>query len=397
MSSSTTPATQTRREEYTPYGETSFGSFARKRYRFTGQERDEESGLAYHSARYLHPALGRFTSVDPANENYPGWSSFCYALANPLRFTDPGGEGPEEDAKAAQASYEAHMKGIEGLAKDAADTADNITAQREHIKRLEGMVEREVPGAERNLSGAKDTLKFLEKKAKEIPAKLRGAIEWLDKEASDLYKAGHNFEATGLYDPAAREAARNRVTAVKTRMTDAEQRLSGLVKAKKGVTPWKSESKTTTPRGGGPQGGGGQGGGQPGGGLGSRFVNFFKKLIPWGKKIVSGAKSVVSAGAKYFGLLLGAIDLAGAESTTDLLNRASRLAIGAMGAEIGLKVCAPAGPLAQAACGTLGGLIGVFAPEIAAAGRYVARKAVSFGAALWKPALSLNELRALMK
>jgi RHS repeat-associated protein len=391
-------ATLTRREEYTPYGETSFGSFARKRYRFTGQERDQESGLAYHSARYLHPALGRFTSVDPAHENYPGWSSFCYALANPLRFTDPGGESPEEDAAAARASYDAHVKGIEGLAKDAADTADNITAQREHIKRLERMVERELPGAEGNLSGAKDTLKFLEKQAKEIPAKLRGAIEWLDKEAKELYRAGHNFEVTGLYDRAAREAAGNRVTAVKARMTDAEQRLSGLVKAKKGVTPWKSESKTTPPRGGGPQGGGGvQGGGPQGSGLGSRFVNFVKKLIPWGKKIASGAKSVISVGAKYFGLLLGAIDLAGAESTTDLLNRASRLAIGAMGAEIGIKVCAPGGPLAMAACGTLGGLIGVFAPEIAAAGRYVARKAASFGAALWKPALSLNELRALTK
>src|SRR5579859_7655168 len=33
------------REEYLPYGETSFGSFARKRYRFTGKERDEESGF----------------------------------------------------------------------------------------------------------------------------------------------------------------------------------------------------------------------------------------------------------------------------------------------------------------------------------------------------------------
>ena len=48
-SSSTTPATSTNREEYTPYGETSFGSYARKRYRFTGKERDEESGLGYHA------------------------------------------------------------------------------------------------------------------------------------------------------------------------------------------------------------------------------------------------------------------------------------------------------------------------------------------------------------
>ncbi|HVH12413.1 MAG TPA: hypothetical protein VM759_05145, partial [Longimicrobium sp.] len=40
------------REEYLPYGETAFGSFARKRFRFTGKERDGESGLSYHGARY---------------------------------------------------------------------------------------------------------------------------------------------------------------------------------------------------------------------------------------------------------------------------------------------------------------------------------------------------------
>ena len=47
------------REEYTPYGETCFGSFASKRYRFTGKERDAESGLSYHGARYFAPWLGR--------------------------------------------------------------------------------------------------------------------------------------------------------------------------------------------------------------------------------------------------------------------------------------------------------------------------------------------------
>jgi len=53
------------REEYTPYGETSFGSFARKRYRFTGKERDEESGFYYHGARYYAPWLARWVSCDP--------------------------------------------------------------------------------------------------------------------------------------------------------------------------------------------------------------------------------------------------------------------------------------------------------------------------------------------
>lgn len=53
------------REEYTPYGETSFGSFAQKRYRFQGKERDEETGLLYFGFRYYSSSLGRWTSPDP--------------------------------------------------------------------------------------------------------------------------------------------------------------------------------------------------------------------------------------------------------------------------------------------------------------------------------------------
>ena len=58
-------------EEYHPYGTTAFqaGRTAAetklKRYRYTGMERDEETGLAYHSARYYLPWLGRWCSADP--------------------------------------------------------------------------------------------------------------------------------------------------------------------------------------------------------------------------------------------------------------------------------------------------------------------------------------------
>jgi RHS repeat-associated protein len=78
------------REEYTPYGATSFGSFARKRYRFTGKERDEESGLYYHGARYYAPWLGRWMSCDPAGP-VDGLSLYVYAKANPVLYVD--GEG----------------------------------------------------------------------------------------------------------------------------------------------------------------------------------------------------------------------------------------------------------------------------------------------------------------
>ena len=78
------------REEYTPYGETSFGSFARKRYRFTGKERDEESGLNYHAARYYAAWVGRWVSADPIGIT-GGMNQYGYVSGNPLSLIDPGG------------------------------------------------------------------------------------------------------------------------------------------------------------------------------------------------------------------------------------------------------------------------------------------------------------------
>ena len=76
------------REEYTPYGETSFGSFASKRYRFTGKERDEESGFYYHGARYYAPWLGRWMSCDPKGIA-AGPNLYAYVRGNPVRLIDP--------------------------------------------------------------------------------------------------------------------------------------------------------------------------------------------------------------------------------------------------------------------------------------------------------------------
>ncbi len=78
------------REEYTPYGETSFGSFSRKRYRFTGKERDEESGLNYHVARYYAPWLGCWLNADPAG-TVNGLNLYSYVLSSPILFSDKNG------------------------------------------------------------------------------------------------------------------------------------------------------------------------------------------------------------------------------------------------------------------------------------------------------------------
>ena len=93
------------REEYLPYGETSFGSYASKRYRFTAKERDEESGLAYHGARYCAPWLSRWMSTDPSPRR-DGTHAYAYAGNNPLGLVDPDGraEAPPRTTAAPETS-----------------------------------------------------------------------------------------------------------------------------------------------------------------------------------------------------------------------------------------------------------------------------------------------------
>jgi RHS repeat-associated protein len=82
-------------EEYTPFGSTSYQAMRKvtetpKRYRYTGKERDEESGLEYHGARYYFPWLGRWCSTDPSGLRNDG-SRYAYTLNNPICYYDPDG------------------------------------------------------------------------------------------------------------------------------------------------------------------------------------------------------------------------------------------------------------------------------------------------------------------
>ncbi len=78
------------REEFFPYGETSFGSFGRKQYRFTGKERDEESGFSYHGARYLNLTTHRWLSTDPLGIP-DGLNLFAYSANSPITYADSTG------------------------------------------------------------------------------------------------------------------------------------------------------------------------------------------------------------------------------------------------------------------------------------------------------------------
>ena len=85
-------------EEYSPYGETTFGGFGRKRYRFSGKERDEESGLVFFGARFYSPWTLRWLSIDPpmAATRPSVATLYCYATDNPLVFVDLAGLVPVE-------------------------------------------------------------------------------------------------------------------------------------------------------------------------------------------------------------------------------------------------------------------------------------------------------------
>ena len=81
-------------EEYHPYGTTAYHAVrsgveaSARRYRYTGKERDEETGLYYHGARYYAPWLGRWTSCDPAGM-VDGTNVYRYVRGNPITLSDP--------------------------------------------------------------------------------------------------------------------------------------------------------------------------------------------------------------------------------------------------------------------------------------------------------------------
>lgn len=104
----------TNREEHYPYGETSFGSFSKKRYRFTGKERDEESGLSYHSARYYSVWTMRWISCDPIGIG-GGINLYLYASCNPTGRIDLDGKKDKEKTNEVMNFTEEEVSGIEEI------------------------------------------------------------------------------------------------------------------------------------------------------------------------------------------------------------------------------------------------------------------------------------------
>jgi RHS repeat-associated protein len=86
-------------EEFHPYGTSAYRSarsgveVSERRFRYTGKERDEETGFQIHGLRYYCPWLGRWTTADPIGLQ-GGVNQYAYCRGDPVGKVDPGGTSP---------------------------------------------------------------------------------------------------------------------------------------------------------------------------------------------------------------------------------------------------------------------------------------------------------------
>ncbi len=87
--------------DHYPFGEEVQTASDGEVVKFTGHERDfgastrTDDDLDYMHARYNHPTIARFLSVDPVGgntESSQSWNRYSYVLNNPLALVDPNGE-----------------------------------------------------------------------------------------------------------------------------------------------------------------------------------------------------------------------------------------------------------------------------------------------------------------
>jgi len=85
--------------DYYPFGllmdERQYVNGAETTEKFSGKERDDQTGFDYFGARYYHSGLGRFISTDRFAEKYPSMTPYQYAANNPAIFIDVNGDSVE--------------------------------------------------------------------------------------------------------------------------------------------------------------------------------------------------------------------------------------------------------------------------------------------------------------
>jgi RHS repeat-associated protein len=191
-------------EEYYAYGSTSYQAVrdatevAAKRFRFTGKERDEESGLNYHSTRYLAVWLGRWASADPRGLT-DGPNVYAYASGNPVKLIDSTGTNGHSP------SFEEFKKTKEWrdyvqAARDAKRADEKLAA---FLKTDEGSA---AAAAEARLSAAKSALATLTAQQADLKKRLDSAEQdFADKSVVALQAAVRAHDAKCAAGPYLRD------------------------------------------------------------------------------------------------------------------------------------------------------------------------------------------------
>ena len=84
---------------YAPYGElieNQIPYLYDERYKFTGKERDAESGYDFFGARFYSSIFGHWLSVDPLTDKYPHISGYAYCGWNPIKYVDTDGNSAKD-------------------------------------------------------------------------------------------------------------------------------------------------------------------------------------------------------------------------------------------------------------------------------------------------------------
>ncbi|HEY3132430.1 MAG TPA: RHS repeat-associated core domain-containing protein, partial [Acidobacteriota bacterium] len=87
------------RTDFYPYGEIWSETGTTSKYKFTGKERDTESGNDYFGARYYWNGAGRWLGVDPVLSDLSDpqrLNHYSYCLNDPINFIDADGGDPQE-------------------------------------------------------------------------------------------------------------------------------------------------------------------------------------------------------------------------------------------------------------------------------------------------------------
>jgi len=101
-------------EEFHPYGTSAYRLMnsaveaPTKPYRYTGMERDEESGLQYNNTRYFLVSLARWLSCDERADQH----RYAYSSDSPLCFSDDDGKAPSNKTR-----FWGLLQGIGGMAQ----------------------------------------------------------------------------------------------------------------------------------------------------------------------------------------------------------------------------------------------------------------------------------------